>query len=423
MSNVCSKEYINASQRYRMFFAKAKKNNRIDPTKANEMQKEIIDLCNKYHIACKRRFYFYSADETTPCEHSGILRASEFIDMYNASQKTRDESEYFLLEDKQMSYSKEYTTASSQYSTYFNYKVRCGKERLTPKTANLVQFHVVNASNKNHIKIRRKFHFYLPFEKTYVEPTDTADAFLIQYNNYLDHPENYVEVDDEQINELHKLRGKLNDALDKKDYIAANVVQNDLVDYLRLNPSLGLFKGTFYYPLEDNKFLPIEGLHASQFKDYYLGFRRPTQSQIDDEPIYTGCDADESKTIDVTELDNSPVQEESKPMLKMKSENTLYDELLKKIPESTDVYSIRITGQDLHKLTEILNSPATSTDYQVEVIDHRIRITGMYDVAARNLKQAILNCGVTDEALKTLMPEINKLAASVSTSTKVIVED
>lgn len=204
MSSVYPKEYINAGQHYNNFVAKARKANRIDPVTANEMQKEIIDLCEKYHITCKRRFHFYSAEETMPCEHSGILRASEFMKVYNASQKTQDEL---------------------------------------------------------------------------------------------------------------------------------------------------------------------------------------------------------------------------KPMLKMKSENTLYDELLKKIPESTDVYSIRITGQDLHKLTEILNSPASSTDYQVEVIDHRIRITGMYDVATRNLRQAILNCGVTDEALKTLMPEINKLAVFVSTSTKVIVDN
>lgn len=98
---------------------------------------------------------------------------------------------------------------------------------------------------------------------------------------------------------------------------------------------------------------------------------------------------------------------------------TLGDALNKKIKDNT-VYKIYIKGDDLKRLTDILQTPATKSQYRVEVIDNRIKIDSIPQKAQNDISDVLRNLGVDEGTLQNLMPQIRRLSAEASKHARVL---
>lgn len=98
---------------------------------------------------------------------------------------------------------------------------------------------------------------------------------------------------------------------------------------------------------------------------------------------------------------------------------TLGEALNKKIKDNT-VYKIYIKGDDLKQLTDILQTPATKSQYRVEVIDNRIKIDSIPQKAQNDISDALRNLGVDEGTLQNLMPQIRRLSAEASKHARVL---
>lgn len=106
--------------------------------------------------------------------------------------------------------------------------------------------------------------------------------------------------------------------------------------------------------------------------------------------------------------------------VKVKEPFTIQSLINKKIPDSNDVYNVRITAHDLRQLADILQTPAEDSTYHLEVIDNRVRITSIYDKAVDAVKQTCLNLGVNPDDIRGFLPQIKAVAEEVSRSARVV---
>lgn len=106
--------------------------------------------------------------------------------------------------------------------------------------------------------------------------------------------------------------------------------------------------------------------------------------------------------------------------VKVEEPFTIQSLINKKIPDSCDVYNVRITAHDLRQLVDILQTPAADSTYHLEVIDNRVRITSIYDKAVDAVKQTCLNLGVNPDDIRGFLPQIKAVAEEVSRSARVV---